>query len=220
MVREVSKTYQTASGQVPAVDRITLTVFEQEFLTILGPSGCAKSTLLGMVGGLVKPDSGTILLNGLPTNGVNPSVVAMVFQDAGLFPWRTALDNVGFGLELQGCRPRGSVRSHGDCSSRWGCAASRPSIRASCPGECASAWPSRARSRSARPSFELWEDIDEAMRRNGRVDGERCTLARWLRHPRGVGERATDVCHQLRGESHHGCVGVVAGSECGAGAGV
>lgn len=109
VVREVSKTYQTASGQVPAVDRITLTVLEQEFLTILGPSGCGKSTLLGMVGGLVKPDSGTILLNGLPTNGVNPSVVAMVFQDAGLFPWRTALDNVGFGLELQG-KPRAERR--------------------------------------------------------------------------------------------------------------
>jgi len=57
VVREVSKTYQTASVQVPAVDRITLTVFEQEFLTILGPSGCGKSTLLGMVGGLVKPPS-------------------------------------------------------------------------------------------------------------------------------------------------------------------
>ncbi len=55
-----------------------------------------------MIGGLVRPDSGRILIDGETVSGPNPKKVALVFQDAGLFPWRTALDNVGFGLELMG----------------------------------------------------------------------------------------------------------------------
>jgi NitT/TauT family transport system ATP-binding protein len=55
-----------------------------------------------MIGGLLHPDSGRILIDGEPVAGPDPHKVALVFQDAGLFPWRTALDNVGFGLELQG----------------------------------------------------------------------------------------------------------------------
>jgi ABC-type nitrate/sulfonate/bicarbonate transport system ATPase subunit len=103
-LREVRKRYATASGPVLAVDRVSLTVQRQEFLTLLGPSGCGKSTLLAMIGGLVRPDAGEMLIDGESSNGPNPRKVAMVFQDPGLFPWRTALDNVGFGLELLGIR--------------------------------------------------------------------------------------------------------------------
>ena len=98
----VSKRYETASGAVPAVESVSLGVRAQEFVTLLGPSGCGKSTVLGMIGGLIQPDAGRILIDGEPVLGPNPHKVALVFQDAGLFPWRTALDNVGFGLELQG----------------------------------------------------------------------------------------------------------------------
>ena len=101
-VRDVRKQFETASGPVLAVEQVSLSVRRQEFLTLLGPSGCGKSTLLGMIGGLVAADAGQILIDGEPTTGPNPRKVAMVFQDPGLFPWRTALDNVGFGLELQG----------------------------------------------------------------------------------------------------------------------
>ncbi len=101
-LRDVRKSYVTASGPVLAVDRVSLAVQPQEFFTLLGPSGCGKSTLLATVGGLVRPDAGQILIDGEPSDGPNPQKVAMVFQDPGLFPWRTALDNVGFGLELQG----------------------------------------------------------------------------------------------------------------------
>src|SRR5262245_65607553 len=55
-----------------------------------------------MIGGLVRADGGCVAIDGEPVVGPNPQKVALVFQDAGLFPWRTALDNVGFGLELQG----------------------------------------------------------------------------------------------------------------------
>ena len=101
-LRDVRKSYVTVSGPVLAVDRVSLAVQPQQFLTLLGPSGCGKSTLLATIGGLVKPDAGQILIDGEASAGPNPQKVAMVFQDPGLFPWRTALDNVGFGLELQG----------------------------------------------------------------------------------------------------------------------
>src|SRR5712691_4206694 len=101
-LQSVSKRYETVSGPVAAVEAMSVEVRSREYLTLLGPSGCGKSTVLGMIGGLVRPDAGRVVIDGEPVLGPNPHKVALVFQDAGLFPWRTALDNVGFGLELWG----------------------------------------------------------------------------------------------------------------------
>jgi NitT/TauT family transport system ATP-binding protein len=98
----VDKRYATSSGPVDALRRVSLTVAAGEFCTLIGPSGCGKSTLLGMLGGLVTPDAGRILVDGRPVNGPDPRRAATVFQEAGLFPWRTTLENIEFGLELQG----------------------------------------------------------------------------------------------------------------------
>src|SRR5206468_6070421 len=97
-----SKRYQTRSGTIEALRDVSLGVGEGEFCTIIGPSGCGKSTLLAMIGGLATPDDGRVLVDGKPVTGPDPTRVATVFQDPGLFPWRTALANVEFGLELQG----------------------------------------------------------------------------------------------------------------------
>jgi ABC-type nitrate/sulfonate/bicarbonate transport system ATPase subunit len=102
LLQGVSKRYETASGAIPAVEQVSLAVRDEEFVTLLGPSGCGKSTVLSMIGGLVRPDAGRVLIDGEPITGPSPHKVALVFQEAGLFPWRTALDNVGFGLELRG----------------------------------------------------------------------------------------------------------------------
>ncbi len=102
VISGISKAYQTASGPVPALAEINLTVKKGEFLTLLGPSGCGKSTLLGIIGGMVTPDSGVVQIDGMELNRPDPKKVALVFQDPGLFPWRSALENVEFGLELQG----------------------------------------------------------------------------------------------------------------------
>jgi ABC-type nitrate/sulfonate/bicarbonate transport system ATPase subunit len=102
VVEHVGKRYQTSSGPIEALHDISLAVGAGEFCTLIGPSGCGKSTLLGMLGGLVAPDSGRVLVDGRPVDGPDPRRVATVFQEAGLFPWRTALENVEFGLELQG----------------------------------------------------------------------------------------------------------------------
>ena len=78
-----------------------------EFKTIIGPSGCGKTTLLSILSGLLKPNSGKVLLNGIEINDLTekiglptPSDIGIVFQDYGLFPWRTVARNVSFGLEI------------------------------------------------------------------------------------------------------------------------
>jgi NitT/TauT family transport system ATP-binding protein len=109
VVDRVSKRYATRSGVVDALSDVSLGVSEGEFCTIIGPSGCGKSTLLAMVGGLAAPDAGRILVEGAAVDGPDPTRVATVFQDPGLFPWRTALENVEFGLELRGT-PRAERR--------------------------------------------------------------------------------------------------------------
>jgi ABC-type nitrate/sulfonate/bicarbonate transport system ATPase subunit len=102
VIDRLSKRFDTSSGAVQALTDVSLSVAPQEFCTIIGPSGCGKSTLLAMIGGLVAADRGTVLVDGRPVTAPDPRRAAMVFQDPGLFPWRTTLDNVAFGLELQG----------------------------------------------------------------------------------------------------------------------
>jgi NitT/TauT family transport system ATP-binding protein len=101
-IEGVSKRYLTTSGPVDALRDVSLAVGESEFFTLIGPSGCGKSTLLGMLGGLVTPDAGRLLVDGASVEGPDPRRVVTVFQDPGLFPWRTTLENVELGLELQG----------------------------------------------------------------------------------------------------------------------
>ena len=99
---DVSLVYETPSGQLAAVERLTLHVQSGEFLCIVGPSGCGKSTLLNMIAGFIAPTSGEIRIAGQPITGRGLDR-GMVFQDfAQLFPWRTALGNVCFGLEMKG----------------------------------------------------------------------------------------------------------------------
>ena len=109
-VEGVGKRYQTASGPVEALHDVSLTVAAGEFCTLIGPSGCGKSTLLGMLAGLVDADRGRVQIDGRAVTGPDPRRVATVFQDPGLFPWRTTLENIEFGLELQGV-PRSRRRA-------------------------------------------------------------------------------------------------------------
>ena len=101
-IRDVSLVYDTPAGQVPGVQGVSLDMRESEFLCLLGPSGCGKSTLLNIVAGFLTPTSGEIRIGGKAVNG-HGTDRGVVFQDfAQLFPWRTALGNVAFGLEMKG----------------------------------------------------------------------------------------------------------------------
>ena len=94
------KTYQTRSGNIPALEDVTFSVEPEEFVCIVGPSGCGKTTLLKLIAGLQQPSSGGIVF-GTGAAADRPRT-ALVFQDHGLFPWMTVLDNVAFGLEMRG----------------------------------------------------------------------------------------------------------------------
>ena len=100
-LRNVTKTFKTEEGELTALENINLAIKPSEFLCIIGPSGCGKSTLLRLIAGLDDPSSGEILLDGKELRGPSQDR-GMVFQEYSLFPWRTVLKNVTFGLEIQG----------------------------------------------------------------------------------------------------------------------
>ena len=102
-----------------ALSDISFDVRAGEFMVIVGPSGCGKSTLLDLLGGLTKPTSGEILLNGKPINGPGLDR-GIVFQQYALFPWRTALGNVEFGLEAKKVPAKQRTEIARDCLSRVG----------------------------------------------------------------------------------------------------
>jgi NitT/TauT family transport system ATP-binding protein len=88
------------SGEVVAIDGIDVRVRPGEFVCIVGPSGCGKTTLLRIIAGLLEPTGGTIRFDGHPP-GEHPRN-GLVFQEHGVFPWMTVMDNVAFGLEMRG----------------------------------------------------------------------------------------------------------------------
>ena len=99
-VKDVSYAYHTKAGETPALSHINFSVSPGEFLAIVGPSGCGKSTLLDMLCGLLKPESGEILLNGNPLN-TSAAQIGYMLQKDHLFEWRTIYSNVLLGLEIQ-----------------------------------------------------------------------------------------------------------------------
>src|SRR5256885_9022011 len=101
-VRDVSLPYDTPSAQVAGVQAASFDIDQSEFLCIVGPSGCCKATLLNLIAGFLIPTGGEIRIGGKAVSG-HGSDRGVVFQDfAQLFPWRTALGNVTFGLEMRG----------------------------------------------------------------------------------------------------------------------
>lgn len=93
-----SKNNGNTSNELLALGGVNLSINKGEFLSIVGPSGCGKSTFLDLVGGLTKPNEGNIYIDGKPVNGPGLDR-GIVFQQYALFPWRTAIGNVEFGLE-------------------------------------------------------------------------------------------------------------------------
>jgi len=109
-LRDITMTFRTRRGeQVVAVDNLSLDVNDREFISIVGPSGCGKSTLLRVVAGLIRPDTGDVLLDGQPTDHPGPDR-GMVFQSYTLFPWLTVRGNVEFGPRLKGLPPAERTR--------------------------------------------------------------------------------------------------------------
>ncbi|RYD37613.1 MAG: ABC transporter ATP-binding protein [Verrucomicrobiaceae bacterium] len=100
VVDGVSKSFTTRRGKLQALDNVSLTVSEGEFVCLVGPSGCGKSTLLNLAAGLEAPDSGTLSSDGQPITGTGRERMVM-FQEHALFPWLDVMGNVLFGLKLK-----------------------------------------------------------------------------------------------------------------------
>ena len=101
-INDVSKTYNVDQpNSVEAIRGISLDIERGEFLSIVGPTGCGKSTLMEIVAGLIEPTSGDIRIGDEPVTGPRDDI-GVVFQEDSTFPWRTAIENVEFGLEMHG----------------------------------------------------------------------------------------------------------------------
>ena len=97
---EVTRVFERKGGSYKALEPVTLTVADREFVVIVGPSGCGKTTLLRMAAGLDFPSSGRVFVADNPIKGPGPDR-AVVFQQFALFPWKTVSENIGFGLRCR-----------------------------------------------------------------------------------------------------------------------
>jgi nitrate/nitrite transport system ATP-binding protein len=108
---EVSKIYPTLKGPLTVVDRFSLDIAKGEFVSLIGHSGCGKSTVLSMIAGLNEISGGGIVLDGREITSAGPDR-GVVFQAPSLMPWLTARENVALGVEQ--VYPHISVRERRD----------------------------------------------------------------------------------------------------------
>src|SRR5215217_2956314 len=100
-IEKVSMAFKTPAGLYHALAPVTLNIPEGRFVSLIGPSGCGKSTIFNIVAGLLEPTSGRVLIDGIDATGTIGRVGYMLQKDL-LLPWRTVLDNVILGMEIQG----------------------------------------------------------------------------------------------------------------------
>ena len=108
-IKTIMKTFTNENLKIKVLDDVSFDVGIDEFICIVGPSGCGKSTLLRIISGLEKPDSGVILFHGKPQTSPSPKIT-MIFQLFGLFPWKTALENIEVPLEVLGLKREERIR--------------------------------------------------------------------------------------------------------------
>ena len=100
-LKDLSLKYKTSAGaKLLALDRINLNVRTGEFLCIVGPSGCGKSTLLHLIAGLNQPSAGEVWIDDRRVDAAGTDRI-LIFQELGLFPWLTVMENVEFGLKMK-----------------------------------------------------------------------------------------------------------------------
>ena len=103
-LQAAEKHYSSPLGEdVIALAPVTLEIASGEFVCLVGPSGCGKTTLVNLMAGFEKTSAGAVTIDGRPVRGTDPDHI-MIFQDYGLYPWRTVLGNVLFALEAKGLK--------------------------------------------------------------------------------------------------------------------
>ena len=99
-IKNITMNYQDINNEVTAINNVSFSVNEGEFVAIIGPSGCGKSTLLSIICGILKPSSGEVYIDGVKTGGITPKIGYMLQKD-NLLEWRTIYKNILLGLEIQ-----------------------------------------------------------------------------------------------------------------------
>lgn len=118
-LNDVSMLYHTLREETLAIKNLNLNVYEDEILGVVGPSGCGKSTLLSLIAGLIKPTSGTVVVNGQIVETPLKNIGYM-FQKDQLFDWRDILNNVVIGLEIQGKLNKESLEEAKELLTNYG----------------------------------------------------------------------------------------------------
>jgi NitT/TauT family transport system ATP-binding protein len=100
-VKNLCKTYNSADGPIQVIQDVSFSISKGEFISIIGPNGCGKSTLIRLVGDLIEPTSGSIIINGTTSRQARlRHTFSYVFQNPVLLPWRRVIDNVYLPLEI------------------------------------------------------------------------------------------------------------------------
>lgn len=136
VIDHVSKLDRTGRAVTEALREVSITIRDGEFIAIVGPSGCGKTTLLHLLAGFERPDRGAVLIGSTPVAGPGRDR-AVVFQQAGLYPWLKVLDNITFSLKLQGERPKRRKPSWRLIWRSWGSKGLPITLRMSSPGDAA-----------------------------------------------------------------------------------
>ncbi len=103
-LQDAEKRYASQQGEdVVALAPVNLEIKSGEFVCLVGPSGCGKTTLINLMAGFEKASAGTVTIDGRPVTGTDPDHI-MIFQEYGLYPWRSVLGNVLFALEAKGLK--------------------------------------------------------------------------------------------------------------------
>jgi ABC-type nitrate/sulfonate/bicarbonate transport system ATPase subunit len=110
-VRGLKKSFLSDKGSLPVVDDVSFTVGDGEFVAVVGPSGCGKSTLMNMMAGFVRPDSGAVIIDGVPRSKPDSKGI-LISQQGSVFPWLTVRENLMFGLTNGSLGLNGHVRDN------------------------------------------------------------------------------------------------------------
>jgi NitT/TauT family transport system ATP-binding protein len=113
-LRSATKRFWGSSGILTAVQDLTMSVRTGEFVAVVGPTGCGKSTTLSLVSGLEPVSSGEVLVSGRPVRGI-PEGIGYMFQSDAIMPWKSVLDNVAAGPRFRGVSKKDALRD----ARRW-----------------------------------------------------------------------------------------------------
>ena len=110
-IRGLKKSFPSDKGPLAVVDDVSFTVGDGEFVAVVGPSGCGKSTLMNMMAGFIRPDSGAVLIDGVPRSKPDSKGI-LISQQGSVFPWLTVRENLMFGLNGHSGNNRSAIADH------------------------------------------------------------------------------------------------------------